>query len=111
MIICSGVIHSRQNDGQSPSGPINIGLIRRQAFRNNTAVNFHHIPNGDDMYCVCVCVCVCVWSLESGDRFCVFAFGRNLASVAVNMFPHLIQLKRHFINFVLSMRYAKIMLQ
>jgi hypothetical protein len=31
------------------------------------------------------------WSLESGGRFCVGAFGRNLASVAVKMFSHLIQ--------------------
>jgi hypothetical protein len=32
-----------------------------------------------------------VWrSLESGGRFCVGAFGRNLASVAVKMFSHLI---------------------
>jgi hypothetical protein len=29
-------------------------------------------------------------SLESGGRFCVCVFGRNLASVAVNMFSHLI---------------------
>jgi hypothetical protein len=27
-------------------------------------------------------------SLESGGRFCVGAFDRNLASVAVNMFSH-----------------------
>jgi hypothetical protein len=27
-----------------------------------------------------------IWSLESGGRFCVGAFGRNLASVAVKMF-------------------------
>jgi hypothetical protein len=27
-------------------------------------------------------------SLESGGRFCVGAFGRNLASVAVKMFSH-----------------------
>jgi hypothetical protein len=32
-------------------------------------------------------------SLESGGRFCVGAFGRNLASVAVKMFPHLIYLE------------------
>jgi hypothetical protein len=31
-----------------------------------------------------------VWGLESGGRFLVGAFGRNLASVAVKMFPHLI---------------------
>jgi hypothetical protein len=29
-------------------------------------------------------------SLESGGRFCVGAFGSNLASVAVKMFSHLI---------------------
>jgi hypothetical protein len=29
-------------------------------------------------------------SLESGGRFCVGAFGRNLVSVAVKMFSHLI---------------------
>jgi hypothetical protein len=29
-------------------------------------------------------------NLESGGRFCVGAFGRNLASVAVMMFSHLI---------------------
>jgi hypothetical protein len=32
---------------------------------------------------------VCVWQ-ESGGRFCVGAFGRNLASVAVKMFSNLI---------------------
>jgi hypothetical protein len=34
------------------------------------------------------------WSLESGGLFCVGAFGRNLASVAVKMCSHSI----HFIN-------------
>jgi hypothetical protein len=29
-----------------------------------------------------------VWSLELGRRFCVGAFGGNLASVAVKMFLH-----------------------
>jgi hypothetical protein len=29
-------------------------------------------------------------SLESGGRFCVGVFGRNLARVAVKMVPHLI---------------------
>jgi hypothetical protein len=55
-----------------------------------------------------------VWSgesLESGGRFCVGAFGRNLASVAVKMFPHLIYFLTNCINFVLSMRFEKIMLQ
>jgi hypothetical protein len=32
-------------------------------------------------------------SLESGGRFCVGAFGRNLASVAVKLFPYLIYFK------------------
>jgi hypothetical protein len=27
-------------------------------------------------------------SLESGGRFCVGAFGRNMSSVAIKMFPH-----------------------
>jgi hypothetical protein len=36
---------------------------------------------------------VCVWR-ESGGRFFVGAFGRNLTSVAVNMFSDLL----HFIN-------------
>jgi hypothetical protein len=31
-----------------------------------------------------------VWCLESGRRFCVGAFDKNLASVAVKMFSHLI---------------------
>jgi hypothetical protein len=30
------------------------------------------------------------WSLELGGQFCVGAFGRNLASVTVKMFSHLI---------------------
>jgi hypothetical protein len=42
-------------------------------------------------------------SLESGGRFRVGAFGRNLASVTVKMFPR--------VHFVLSMRFTKIMLQ
>jgi hypothetical protein len=51
-------------------------------------------------------------SLESGGRFCVGAFGRNLASVAMKMLSHLIYLKKiNFINFVLSMRFAKTVLQ
>jgi hypothetical protein len=33
-------------------------------------------------------------SLKSGSRFLVGAFGRNLASVAVKMFSHLILLKK-----------------
>jgi hypothetical protein len=35
-------------------------------------------------------------SLESSGWFCVGAFGRNLASVAVKMFTHLICLKNKF---------------
>jgi hypothetical protein len=36
-----------------------------------------------------------IWrSLETDDRFCVGAFGRNLASVAVEMFSHFI----YFVN-------------
>jgi hypothetical protein len=53
-----------------------------------------------------------VWrSLESGCLFCVGAFARNPASVASNMLSHLISFLRHFINFVLSVRFAKITLQ
>jgi hypothetical protein len=52
-----------------------------------------------------------VGSLESGGRFCVGAFDRNLASVAVKMFKHFIYFLRNVINVVLSMRFAKIMLQ
>jgi hypothetical protein len=41
-----------------------------------------------------------VWrSIESGGRFCVGAFGRNLASVAVKMFSHLIYLIKKFEKF------------
>jgi hypothetical protein len=37
---------------------------------------------------------VCVWGiLESGGRFCVGEFGRNLVSVAVKMFSHLISFR------------------
>jgi hypothetical protein len=36
------------------------------------------------------------WSLQSGGRFCVGAFGRNLASVAVKMFSHLICFLKKF---------------
>jgi hypothetical protein len=46
-------------------------------------------------------------SLESGFRFCVGAFGRNLASIAGKMFSQ----KLIFINVVLTGRFAKIMLQ
>jgi hypothetical protein len=38
-----------------------------------------------------------VWrNLESGGRFCVGAFGRNLVSVAVKMFSHLIYSIKNF---------------
>jgi hypothetical protein len=37
--------------------------------------------------------------LESGGRFCVRAFGRNMASVAVKMFSHLIQFIKKFYKF------------
>jgi hypothetical protein len=37
-----------------------------------------------------------VWILESGTRFCVGAFGRNLVSVAVKMFSHLIYFIKKF---------------
>jgi hypothetical protein len=38
-------------------------------------------------------------SLESSGRFCVGAFGRNLASVAVKMFSHLIYFMKKFYKF------------
>jgi hypothetical protein len=38
-------------------------------------------------------------SLQSGGRFCVGAFGRNLASVAVKMFSHLIYFTKQFYKF------------
>jgi hypothetical protein len=37
-----------------------------------------------------------VWGLESGGLFCVGAFGRNLATVAVKIFLHLIYFIRIF---------------
>jgi hypothetical protein len=49
-----------------------------------------------------------VWSQVVGF---VLVFDRNLASVAVKMCSHLVLLKRHFINCVLSMRFANIKLQ
>jgi hypothetical protein len=53
-----------------------------------------------------------VWrSLESGDRLYVGAFGRKTASFAVEMFSNLIYFLRNFINFILSMLFAKIMVQ
>jgi hypothetical protein len=38
-------------------------------------------------------------SLESGGRFCVGAFGRNLASVALKMFSHEIYIFKEFYKF------------
>jgi hypothetical protein len=38
-------------------------------------------------------------SLESEGRFCAGAFGRNLASVAVKMFSHLIYFTKKFYIF------------
>jgi hypothetical protein len=41
-----------------------------------------------------------VWrSLESGGRFCVRAFGKNLTSVAEKMFTHLIYFLKKFYKF------------
>jgi hypothetical protein len=51
------------------------------------------------------------WSLESGGRFCVGAFGRDLASVTVKMSACLICFLRNFANVVLSMIFARIMPQ
>jgi hypothetical protein len=48
-----------------------------------------------------------VWN-QAG--FCVDAFGRNLASVAVKMFSNLIYFIKTFIHFVISVQVAKIML-
>jgi len=55
--------------------------------------------------------CGRVWSLESGGRFCVSAFDRNLASVAMKMFSRLIYFLRNFINSLLSMRFSNLMMQ
>jgi hypothetical protein len=38
-------------------------------------------------------------SLEACGRFCVGAFGRNLSSIAVNMFSHLIYFIKKFSKF------------
>jgi hypothetical protein len=38
-------------------------------------------------------------SLKSGGRFCVGAFGSNLASIAVKMFSHLIYFIKTFYKF------------
>jgi hypothetical protein len=47
--------------------------------------------------------------LESGGRFFISVFGRNLASVAMRMFSHVIKLK--IINFTLSGIFVNIILQ
>jgi hypothetical protein len=52
-----------------------------------------------------------VTCLESGCRFCVGSFGGNLVSVAVKIFSHLIYFIKKCINFVLPVRFEKIMLQ
>jgi hypothetical protein len=49
-----------------------------------------------------------VWSQAVGF---VLVHCRSLASVAVKMFSHLIYCHKRFINFVLSMLFAKIMVQ
>jgi hypothetical protein len=54
---------------------------------------------------------VCVWRESGVSRFCVGAFGRNLASDAVKMFSLFIYFIKNFINIVLSMRFANIPLQ
>jgi hypothetical protein len=48
--------------------------------------------------------------MESGGGFCVEAFGTNLASVAMKLFRHLISIENKS-YVVLSMRFAKVMLQ
>jgi hypothetical protein len=49
--------------------------------------------------------------LEPGGRFCVGAVGNTLTSVAVKMSSREFTLQRNFIYFLLSMRFATIMLQ
>jgi hypothetical protein len=51
------------------------------------------------------------WSVESGGKFSVGAFGRTLPSVAVKMFSHRINLQRNAINYVLLTLFTKIVLQ
>jgi hypothetical protein len=46
-------------------------------------------------------------SMESDGWFCAGASDRNLASVTMKMFSHLL----YFINFLLSIQFAKILLQ
>jgi hypothetical protein len=50
-------------------------------------------------------------SLESGGRFCVGAFGRNLASIAGKMFSHVICFIDKFYKRCTFLRFAKIMLK
>jgi hypothetical protein len=50
---------------------------------------------------------LCGGSLESGGQFCVGVFGRNLVSVAMKAFSYFIHFIKKFINFVLSMIFAK----
>jgi hypothetical protein len=50
-------------------------------------------------------------SLASGGQFCVGALGRNLASVGVKIFSHLIYFIEEFNKFCTLMRFVKIMLQ
>jgi hypothetical protein len=45
--------------------------------------------------------------MESGGRFCVGAFGRNLASISVKMFSHVIYFMKKCYKFVLSTQFAK----
>jgi hypothetical protein len=52
-----------------------------------------------------------VWSLKSCFRFCVVAFSRNLASVAVNMFSYTIYFTKKFYKISASVRFPKIILQ
>jgi hypothetical protein len=40
--------------------------------------------------------------MESGGWFCVAAFGRNLASVTLKMFPHEVCFIKNSVYFVLS---------
>jgi hypothetical protein len=46
-------------------------------------------------------------SLESCGRFCVGAFGRNLASVDLKMFSHFIYFVKKFYNFCASSAICK----
>jgi hypothetical protein len=52
-----------------------------------------------------------VWSQESSGRFCVGAFGGNLALVAVKMFSHLNEFKKTFYKLSTFNAFARTMLQ